>query len=319
MLYVSWYYCGYTFKGQVVGRKFLLQASRSLDYMEPQLAHKSDGQRWHRIANRLLVDFQHRCISRPAAEEWNLAVNHHDQDVTNAEMNRTFRSVSFPGGQCVKRLEEEMNRQAKRVATKLLPTPRSKTVTPAKEDAMVLKYYPELYGFRGPLATHEAVYYLNMWEFLMLWEVRRLPKPTKKGKLSDNEASPGCAEHAVAPPLTIWATTEHAEGNEDFILNPAAETFYRPRQDIFFYLAIKGNTDLRNTWYLRKRQKPHVPSPSNTPMPDKHSSKEHQARLYAVYSLFHFAFWYKDPGYVRQLTSHSFYHFTATFKITITN
>ena len=103
------YYCGYTFKGQIVGRKYLLQASKSLDYMEDGLKDKSEGQRMHRVTNRLLVDMQHRCIARPAAEEWNLATFAHDQDVTNAEFMRTFMSVAYPGGQLLKRLEDEMS------------------------------------------------------------------------------------------------------------------------------------------------------------------------------------------------------------------
>ena len=93
------YYCGYTFKGQVVGRKYLLQASRAYDYMEPELADKTEGQRMHRMTNKLFVDMQHRCVARPAAEEWTLAAYQHQQDVTNSEFIRTFRSVQFPGGQ----------------------------------------------------------------------------------------------------------------------------------------------------------------------------------------------------------------------------
>ena len=93
------YYCGYTFKGQAVGRKYLLQASRAYDYMEPELADKTEGQRMHRMTNKLFVDMQHRCVARPAAEEWTLAAYQHQQDVTNAEFIRTFMSVQFPGGQ----------------------------------------------------------------------------------------------------------------------------------------------------------------------------------------------------------------------------
>merc|ERR1712023_167399 len=47
------YYCGYTFKGQVIGRKYTLQASRAYDYMEPELADKTEGQRMHRMTNKL--------------------------------------------------------------------------------------------------------------------------------------------------------------------------------------------------------------------------------------------------------------------------
>ena len=63
------YYCGYSFKGQVIGRKYLLQASKTLDYMTTGLEDKTQGQRLHRITNRVFIDTQHRCMSRTAAEE----------------------------------------------------------------------------------------------------------------------------------------------------------------------------------------------------------------------------------------------------------
>ena len=110
----SQYYCGYTFKGQTVGRKYLLLASKSYDYMEPGLESKTDGQRRHRVLNRLFTDMHHRCCARTAAEEVNLAANSHDQDVCNAEYSRTCEHVDFPGGQFVKLLEHEEARSKER-------------------------------------------------------------------------------------------------------------------------------------------------------------------------------------------------------------
>jgi hypothetical protein len=83
------YYCGYTFKGQVVGRKYILQAVKSLDYLTTGLQDKTEGQRLHRITNRVFTDIHHRCMARPAAEEWTLPAFSHEQDVTNAEFIRT--------------------------------------------------------------------------------------------------------------------------------------------------------------------------------------------------------------------------------------
>ncbi len=60
------YYCGYTFKGQPVGRKYLAAAASTLDYLSTGLQDKSAGQQWHRITQRLLIDTQHRCMTRPA-------------------------------------------------------------------------------------------------------------------------------------------------------------------------------------------------------------------------------------------------------------
>ena len=81
---------------------------------------ESFGQRWHRITHRVLVEFQHRCMRRTAPEEWNLSANDHDQDPTAAEFLRTYRSIEFPGGQLVKRLEAEQEGQAVRENLKFL-------------------------------------------------------------------------------------------------------------------------------------------------------------------------------------------------------
>ena len=91
------YFCGYTFKKQPPGRRFIRLAAESLNYLEPKLRDKSAGQRWHRLTHRMLIDQQHRCMRRTAPEEWNLAVNYHEQDVTTAEFIRTYMSIAFNG------------------------------------------------------------------------------------------------------------------------------------------------------------------------------------------------------------------------------
>ena len=77
------YYCGYTFKGQTIGKKYLLKASRSLDFMTPDLERKTPAQRMRRVSNKMFTDMMHRCMARPASEEWNLATSDHQHDVTN--------------------------------------------------------------------------------------------------------------------------------------------------------------------------------------------------------------------------------------------
>ena len=75
------YYCGYTFKPQPIGSKFVRLASQSLNYLEEGLKEKTWGQRWHRVTHRMLVDHNHRCMRRTAYEEWNLASGLADHDV----------------------------------------------------------------------------------------------------------------------------------------------------------------------------------------------------------------------------------------------
>ena len=105
------------------------------------------AQRMYHITNKCFSDMFYRCCSRPTAEEWNLATFWHPQDVTNAEFQRTWRSVAFPGAQLVQRLELEMSKTKSTSVTKILPP--SKT-TEEDADEVIIRHFPDLYGFRGP-------------------------------------------------------------------------------------------------------------------------------------------------------------------------
>ena len=146
------YYCGYTFKGQTIGRKYLLKATQSLEYLTDTLEKKTPAQRMHHITNKCFSDLFHRCCSRPTAEEWNLATYWHPQDVTNAEFQRTWRSTVFPGAQLLAKLELEMSRVGTSSVRKVLPLP---STTKTGTDDIIVKHYPDLYGYRGPKDTHQ--------------------------------------------------------------------------------------------------------------------------------------------------------------------
>ena len=60
-------------------------------------------------------------MRRTAPEEWNLSANFQEQDPTCAEFLRTYRSVEFPGGQLIRRLESEQQAQPMRETWKFLP------------------------------------------------------------------------------------------------------------------------------------------------------------------------------------------------------
>ena len=169
---VTGYYCGYTFKGQCIGRKHMKRASTSLDYVTADLAQKSAGQRMHYVTNRMFRDMHHTCAARPAPEEYNLSAYWDERDVTNAEFQRTYMSISFPGGQLVQRLEDEMHRRKERVVVKLMP--KKKNITDEEHgENLVIKHMPDLYGYRGCLPSYKDVYYLSAWEFMTLWEIKR--------------------------------------------------------------------------------------------------------------------------------------------------
>ena len=164
------YYCGYTFKRQPIGTKFLKSVGDTMNYLTTGMQDKTTGQKWHRITHRLLTDFQHRMMTRTAPEETNLAAYWHDHDPTTAEFNRTYRSEDFHGGQLVQRLEQEEKHAAQHEWQKVVPKAHGRGS--GQED--LVRHSVDFYGFRG---THPAVYYLSPWEFVKLWEVVPLPRP----------------------------------------------------------------------------------------------------------------------------------------------
>ena len=87
----------------------------------------------------------------------------------NAEFTRTYRSEDFPGGALVRRLEVEEREEGQREHQQILPVPKAS----AEHAELRLRNFEDFYGFRG---SHPEVFYLSPWEFLMLWEVRKLPK-----------------------------------------------------------------------------------------------------------------------------------------------
>ena len=128
------------------------------------------------------------------------------------------------------------------------------------------------------------MYYLNAWEFLMLWEVCELPKPQLSSAEITADAPSGLRDDMKAPPLTRWRSDAQRTDARQFEVNPEAETYYGTKNGILFYPEGAGGLeDLRNTFYMRRRARPMVPAPSSCPMPDRERSADRKARLYLLY------------------------------------
>ena len=120
----------------------------------------------------------------------------------------------------------------------------------------------------------------------MLWEVKVLPKPALHRAATSKPTASEDKENVrlIPPPLTKWNDKKDDVDNEDFSVNPAAEEYYSVKNDILFYpKEAGGGQDLRNTFYMKRRRRPMVPSPTSCPMPDKQRSSERRDRLYLLY------------------------------------
>ena len=181
------YYCGYTFKAQPVGAKYLRAAGESLNYMDVGLNDKTSGQKWHAATHRIYTEFQYRCTSRTAPEEVNLSSAWHEQDPLNAEFIRTYRACAFPGQSLVELLEREFKQALKpKDLRKVVPTRASYGSGPD----VLLKHFADFYAYRG---VDPQVKYLSPWEFLMLWEV--LPLTAPESRKHDNDKLPPLSMH----------------------------------------------------------------------------------------------------------------------------
>jgi len=223
------YYCGYTFKPQPVGKKFLRAAATSLNYLTTGMADKTQGQKWHRITHRSLLDWQHRVMRRTAPEEWNLSAYHNEEDITDAEFVRTYMSISFPGGTLLRRLEAELSGKD---STSYKRLPERDSTQPEK----CFQHFDDLYGYRG---NHWAVFLLSPWEFLSLFEVVEKPP-------GSNIVSAADGSTVLFPPTS-------------------------------------GENAPHKHFYMRRRIRPMVPAPTNTPMPSKETNSEKKGRLYCLY------------------------------------
>ena len=263
------YYCGYTFKAQPVGKKMLKGAAESLSYVATGMRDKTPGQQWHRITHRALQDLQHKCMLRTAPEEWNLAANWHEQDVTNAEFIRTYRSVEFPGGQLLRRLELEDKGATDSVRLKAVPV----RMGAVGHEPLYVRFFEEIYGYRG---QDEKTYHLNPWEFLMAWKIEQLRPPSASEETEKEEKEA----------LTKWkgVYTEMSKRPRGVTLE--AGVHYEAKTELqgeYLRFLSAASGPLQHQWCLRRRSRPVVPAPNHTPMPDKQPTREGKSKLLSLY------------------------------------
>ena len=116
-------YCtGYIQKRQPVGKFELRQASMNLRFLAKTIQHRSNRQQYHHVANRMLGDLEFRGHARPATEEFNLASNHDNHDVTKAEFLRTFATRTFSGAELLRREEHLQKLRLKQTEEKTKQT-----------------------------------------------------------------------------------------------------------------------------------------------------------------------------------------------------
>ena len=171
---------GYFHKPQPVGRYELERCTRTMGLLRPQLEPNVPAVQLAQVTNRMLSDLECRGTMRTAPETCNLNAYLDDKDVLATEFMRTYRSVVFPGGAFVYRLEMELASRTRgapeQKRMRSAPIPVSKRVNP--KSPKVQRPDVDIYGYRG---ADPRIYYLSPWEFRSLWDAEVLLPPCSQG------------------------------------------------------------------------------------------------------------------------------------------
>ena len=140
---------------------------------------------------------------------------------------------------------------------------------PVEKEQIKTFHIEEVYGYRG---RDERVYYLSPWEFIMFWEIHRVPSPMAE---TDDGVKISRWTEVKIPKGTRARAGIHYVVNEQVL------------QDHHDYIVLPNTTRLsarfRHEWILRRAHRPYVPQPDGTPMPDHARNHEERAKLYSVY------------------------------------
>ena len=224
---------------------------------------------------------------RPATEEFNLAGNHHSQDVTAAEFIRTFMTKTFAGGALLRRAKFEAEAQLKeRQQVSKVPLRGASS----RQRSTFSVSFEEIYGFRGRDAS---LYYLSPWEFTKWWSVEYLKPPI-------------AYERNFDAPKTKWLDggLEHWRRTLKDTTLPGVEpgihyVVLEPCALAAAYVTFpddEATQELRHRAVLVRNVRPFVPEPEGTPMPTQRFSAEERGRMLSVYLrpwLLHR--WYASP------------------------
>ena len=214
-------------------------------------------------------------ILRAATEETFLAALHREKDPLSAEFIRTFRSAPFWGKYYIDRFEAACKKTSFDIKFAL---PKNAAGKEALDIAAV-------YGFRS---LHPDCLYLSPWMFVQWFTYIRLLPPLHKGENLTKWTPAGLQKYRNAVKQKCLADVAFLAG-EDYEVDEAklrGKDHYFPYPDnpkLFHGKVPASYTKFRNSWLLRRRERPAVPCAENTPMPSRRKSKEFRSKVMSVY------------------------------------
>ena len=133
--------------------------------------------------------------------------------------------------------------------------------------------FEDAYGHRG---NHEDLYYLSPWEFTAHWKLEYLKAPSAYSK--DPKTKWTAAGLTYREMLKEDKTACAPKPGEHYVVINS--------DDCHRYISYPENQKtefLRHVAVMVRRKRPHVPVPSNTPLPTDSKTAEEQGRMYSAY------------------------------------
>ena len=124
----------------------------------------------------MISDLEMRGVLREAQTMFNLCVNLRPGDNMFQECIRTFRTIAFPGGAFMQRLQVELDGVGGNLSLRLPPT-RTPGLIARNGSAPIV----DAYGFRG---ADPRVRLLSPYEFSMYWGTEPVLPPCRDDRFS---------------------------------------------------------------------------------------------------------------------------------------
>ena len=179
-------------------------------------------------------------------------------DELSAEFIRTFRHTFFFGKFYLDRYETVKNNQ----------DPTIDKCLPKNDTQKGCRDVVSLYGLRD---TDPRLYYMSPWEFTQWWEPLCTKKPSDYYEKNQYTKWLPNADYERAEPGVDYVIQLKMFEHEDIYVFPQ-----RPKAGVLY-------ERFRNTWFLKRRLKPFVPCPENTPLPNSKMESEHRSKIFSLY------------------------------------
>ena len=142
---------------------------------------------------------------------------------------------------------------------------------------------PDEVAFYGYRPRHENLFFLSPWEFTQWFKLERLRAPSVQYTWSKwTKAGREKLKEAAGQKIRLEPYKDYVLNDETIKANSQIHV-YPPSAVLFEGVAPARYDKFRHSWLLIRRQRPVIPCPQQTPLPNKRMSKSNRAKIFSVY------------------------------------